>query len=371
MKVKKLFIVLSFLVILIGCDKELHEPTRSFYMGFTPFPYAISQEAVDFSYQKITEDSDIVDHHFDNGIPWLEALQNQPFHSNILNDWAYRKSKTPEGHKIYVSIAALSVDRNGLAKYRGENDDMALPSPWDTYQFNDQNVKAAYLNYCKRIIDFFTPDFFNMSVEANLLYYLKPELWSGYLTFHEYIYTELKKAYPNIVIFSSVTGAHMLEGFFAGNDAIQQRLAVLQILEHSDLYALSFYPYLSNYLGNPIPDNTFDELFGISNKPLAVAETGYAAENFMININGSEVSISSDLQKQNKYMTDLLAACEKHKAKFVINFVSRDYDALWQSIGGKNDLSIAWRDTGLYDENGNARLAHTTWRKYLGHKIAL
>jgi len=40
-----------------------------------------------------------------------------------------------------------------------------------------------------------------------------------------------------------------------------------------------------------------------------------------------------------------------------VNFVLRDYDALWQQIGGNEDLTIAWRDTGLYDEAGAARPA--------------
>jgi hypothetical protein len=367
---KVLKIVLAAIII-AGCSKDDPELTRSFNMGFTPFPYAVSQEAVDFTYQKIAQDADMVNHHFDNGVPWVEALNDEPFHTNITNDWTHRKNSTPPGQKVYISVAPLNIDRNGLGKYRGEAEDMPLPAPWDSYHFSSIEVKTAYVNYCKRIIEFFKPDFFNMAIEANLLYYVNPSLWSEFLDFHEYVYQQLKASYPDLVVFSSVTGAHMLEKFFEGNDHVQQRLAVRQILENSDLYALSFYPYLSNYLGNPFPENTFEELFNISDKPLAIAETGYAAQSFTINTGTGEVTVTSDPVKQHQYLEELLSAAEKHHARFVINFVLRDYDQLWQSIGAKNDLTIAWRDTGLYDEDGNTREAYTTWKGFLSRSLEM
>jgi hypothetical protein len=209
-----------------------------------------------------------------------------------------------------------------------------------------------------------------MNIEANLLYFTNPSLWSNFLDFHQYIYTELKTSFPALKIFSSVTGAHMLPGFFTGNDHIQQRLAVLQILAYSDMYAISFYPFLSTYLGNPYPENIFEELFKITDKPLAIAETGYPAQSFVINSNGVDLSISADEEKQNKFVEDLLIAAQKHKAEFVINFVLRDYNALWNSIGAKNDLTIAWRDTGLLDETGKERAAFFTWKNYLKRTYA-
>jgi hypothetical protein len=360
---KYLLIVCSIFAV-AACSKESNEPTRSFYMGFTPFPPDLTLDGADYVYNGITEQADIIDHHFDNGVPWIEAYEDLPFHENIINDWAFRKSRTSPQETIYVSVSALRIDRDSLALYRGAQDNMPLPKPWNTYRFNDEHVKTAYVNYCKRLIEYFQPAFFNMNVEANLLYFVNPSLWTDFLEFHTYVYTQLKAAYPSIKIFSSVTGAHMLQGFFDNNDYVLQRLAVLQIVAQSDLYAISFYPYMSKYLGNAYPDNMFDELFNISDKPLAIAETGYPAQSFDINVNGTLLSVVSDEEKQNKYIGDLLSAVDKRKGLFVINFVLKDYDLLWQQIGGKNDLGIAWRDTGLYDENSKERQSSLTWKKY-------
>ena len=365
----KKFLLLGTVLLLSACSSDEQAEKRTFYLGFTPFPYAISQEAVDFTYSKIATDADIVNHHFDNGVPWVEAEDNSPFHINITNDWQFRKNLTPTGHKVYVSITPINFLRTGLAKYRGAEEDMELPEPWDAYSFNDEPVKAAYLNYCKRIIEFFEPDFFNMAIEANLLYFNNSPLWNDYLELHQYVYAELKSSYPDLPVFCSVVGAHMMPDTFAANDHLALRTATLQLLESSDLYALSLYPYLTAYLGNPYPENMLKELFSIRDLPLAIAETGYAAQTFSIDMEGGTLIIVSNQDKQQKYINDLLKACTKRKAKFVINFVLRDYDDLWEEIGSPTGIEIAWRDSGLYDENGNERQALSSWRNYLNKPL--
>jgi hypothetical protein len=324
---------------------------------------------VEYTYEKISENSDIINHHFDNGVPWVESLTGADYPENIMNDWSFRKSMTPRDDIVYVSVAALRSARDGLALYRGSADDMPLPEPWDSYPFNHENVKTAYLAYCKRTIDYFEPDYFNMNIEANLLHFLNPALWSDFIELHRYVYQELKTAYPALVIFASVTGAHLLDGYFEGNDHVAQRDAANEIIEYSDLYALSFYPHLSGFLGNPYPTISFDELLSISNKPFAIAETGYPAQSFNIDADGTMVTVQSDPIKQDAYLRDVLRACEKGKALFLIQFVIRDYDQLWEDLGSREDLTIAWRDTGLLDEEGQKRMSYNTWRTYFQRRI--
>jgi hypothetical protein len=358
-----LFTACAAILFLFSCSKDKEPDTRSFYMGFTPFPYALSATASNDVYEKLKADGDIVNHHFDNGIPWQEALTGASFPQAVLDDWNYRKCKIVGDQKLLLSVTPINLSRTGLALLRGSADNMPLASPWSEYTFNHADVKTAYLNYCKRVIDFFQPHYFNMAIEANLLYQNKPEQWSAYMDLHTYIYHELKVAYPQLPIFSSVSGTSLMKGFIEGNDAVQQRLAVLQLMEYSDMYALSFYPYLSTYRGNAFPGNTLDELFHISGKPLAITGTGYVAQSFSMQTSGSPVTIEGNQLKQQKYFYDLLSACEKRKAEFVISFVVRDYDQLY-SQAGASAVNIAWRDAGLYDENGMPRLALLPWKEY-------
>lgn len=366
--IKKTILSILMAAALMACNKDTEPETRSFHMGFTPFPYENSLAGVNDAYARIESDADIINHHFDNGVPWIEALNEEPFHPAIMADWDFRKAKLNPNQKVYVSVAPLNFTRDGLAPYRGEEDNMPLPDPWNSYSFNHVNVRAAYFNYCKRLIDYFEPDYFNMGVEANLFYFFNPDKWYQYLQFHEYVYTQLKSTFPDLPIFTSVSGAILLPDFVSGNDHVQQLIPVLELMDYSDLYGVSFYPYLSDFKGNPYPENTFEELFSISQKPLAIAETGYAAQSFSMDTGSGPTTIDSDPAKQQKYINDLLSASERYKASFVINFLVRDYDQLWAQIGSPTDLLIAWRDTGFYDENGNPRQALDTWRKYLSKK---
>lgn len=353
----------------LACSKDEEVKSRAFMMGFTPFPYEISLEGVEYAYEKLATEADIINHHFDNGVPWPEALSGDEFSDFIMDDWKFRKNRTEPGHKTYVSVSPINSFRDDLAAYRGSEDNMPLPAPWDGYAFNDDHVKTAYLNYCKRAIEFFEPDYFGMSIETNLLYVLNPGAWTDYLELHEYIYQQLKFFYPELPVFSSLSGAPLLEGFLNGSDHVQQRLAAMQVLQVSDYYAISFYPHLSSHMGNPYPEGTFDELFSISTKPLIIAETGYTAQAFSMDAGNGAFTIDTDQEKQKKFVDDLLAASEKWKARFVIYFNVRDYDQLWVQIGSPMDLNIAWRDAGLYDEGGNPRPALNSWRDWFKRRL--
>lgn len=367
-RTKAIVICISIAAILSACDKEDYEQTRSYYMGFTPVPYESSVDAAAYTYRALSENADIVSHQFNTGVPWAEALAGENFGEEIMNDWIFRKNQTNASQKVYISVSPINSFHNGLAPYYRTEGNIPLAAPWDSYTFNSDEVKTAYLNYCTRIIDFFNPDYFNMAMEANLLYVNKPAAWSAYVDFHQYIYRELKQRYPKLAVFCSLSGAHLLKGLIVNNDHVQQRLAAMQLLEYSDLYSLSFYPCLTSLLGNPYPVNTFDDLFNISDKPLAIAETGYAAQSFSINTGAGRVTIEADADKQEKYIRDLLTACLKRKAVFVINFAVRDYDKLSEQMGSSADSKTDWRDTGFLDEKGVPRKAYVTWKEFLIRK---
>ena len=44
------------------------------WTGFTPFPYDFGLSAVEETYDIAAEHSDMITFHFDNGVPWSEAL---------------------------------------------------------------------------------------------------------------------------------------------------------------------------------------------------------------------------------------------------------------------------------------------------------
>ncbi|MBX3086834.1 MAG: glycosyl hydrolase 53 family protein [Anaerolineae bacterium] len=357
-----LFLVLILGFLAVPARVTARPASRSYYLGFTPFPYDISFDAVNFTYDKIATDADLISHAFDNGVPWPEALSGKEFHANVMGDWNLRKTKTPTDHKVYVQITPINLMRNALAPYRAEKDDLPLPVPWDSYAFNAPEVKQSYLNYCRRVIAYFDPDFLAIGIEVNLLMQNRPDLWPSYVELHRYVYGELKKEYPTLPIMVTFQVTAMLEGYQPEYDHQRQMQALRDLIDYTDIFAMSVYPYFSVYTTQRLPTDIFDQLAALTDKPLAVSETGYPAQPFTLT--QPPVTFETDETKQNRYISLLLAKANEYNFKFIINFVLRDYDRIWE-LTGKSDFVAVWRDTGLYDENGKPRQALQTWKDAL------
>ncbi|MBN2079510.1 MAG: hypothetical protein JW838_11135 [Spirochaetes bacterium] len=343
---------------------------RSYHMGFTPFPSeAGSFPAMEFIYDAIGDNADLVAHHFDNGIPWDESLSGDPYPSNIQFDWDYRRTHTPAKHKVYVAVTPLDSDRDALApEWTAVGDNQPLTHPWDGYaaanEFNHDDVKDAYLNYCRRVVDYFDPDYLAFGIEVNLLKHNTPAAWAAYLELHQHVYAALKAEYPRLPIMATLTGMDLLEGYTAVDHA-DQMAALADVIDYTDYYAISLHPHLSAIIPDlVVPDDMFEELFSLSDKPPCITETSFLAETLTM-IDYPTYLAYGTPEKQRDYVNRLLSEADRLGLRFVVYFLVRDYDALWVQLGSPENILKAWRDTGLYDENGNPRPALEAWRSRL------
>jgi hypothetical protein len=118
-----------------------------------------------------------------------------------------------------------------------------------------------------------------------------------------------------------------------------------------------------------LPADHFSALADLApDKPFAVAETGWPAEDvtapFPVTIPASETT-------QRAYVARLLTDADGLSAAFVMWFVSRDYDDLWESylqFLPNAPLLRLWRDNGLYTGDGQRRPALETWRGWLARR---
>ncbi len=333
---------------------------RPYRLGFTPFPHDISFEAIDFAYDHIADDADLIMHHFDNGVPWPEALADDPWPFGFQAELEDRLHRTAPDQVILLSLTPISWWRDGLALYRGDEGDQPLPAEWEGRAFDDPDVMTAYPNYVLRMVEFFQPDYVNIGIEVNLLLSKRPDLWPGYLALQQATYEAVKAEYPDLPVFVSVVGAAYLPEADTGDDPVAQRAALPDILASSDYFALSLYPYMTAYMTGPLPDSFFEQIFALSDKPLAISETGYPAQPFTI----SGLTFDGTPEKQADYFSRLLDYAQEREMVFVVNFILHDYDALWEKVGS-TDFAAIWRDTGLYDEDGSTRPALDVWRAAL------
>ncbi len=365
---KKLFSMLIILFVVSACgssgggDNDSNTASRSYYLGFTPFPYAISTEAVDFSYDTISNNADLVAHHLEEGVPWDELDLNQGienFPTELRDGWALRRAKSPPGHLNYVAISPIALQRNAIAP-RPDSVGGGLPA-WLT-AFNLDRTKTAYLRYSIEAIEYFDPDYLVIGIEVNELRHSRPDLWDDYLELHRDTYNSLRALYPELSISVSVTGMNLIPGYTdatATTEKYNEQLAALgAVMAYSDLYCLSLHTFISALLADTvISTDELQQIFAANDKPLAVCETSYPAQVFTL----GALTWNGDSSKQQQYFENLFSVIENHAAEFIVSFVIRDYDDLWVSLGSPDDFNKLWRDTGFYDEAGSARPVLETW----------
>ncbi len=366
---KKIFYtVTAFLLICISCKKNNHlEETRSFYMGTTPWPADFTEKEVDNAYDFINNHCDIVSHHFDEGIPYEEVFYNLPMPATLQQDLQSRKTKTASGKKIFLSVAALNLSRKEKPDYYA-NDPVAdsIKSYWQQLPFNDSKVVTAYINYISLLIDTFQPLYVNYGVESNLNTW-DPAAFNLYKNFLSLVYSQLKIKYPDIPFFISFMVDETAGGYNYAS----------QLLSYTDFIGLSAYPYVtvsSSGNGNTdpanFPGNYFTKFADLDvNKPLAFAETGYIAQDLLI----PAISLNKQGKDawQKAYLEQVCQLCNDRKAKLLIWFCHKDYDAginTLKTLGLYQYLFDFWRDTGLEDETGRQRPAYQSWLQWMEKK---
>jgi len=340
---------------------------RPFYMGFTPFPPDITPEAIGRTYKGIAANADIICHHFDDGVPWPEALEGKLFSKHLTDGWNTRRDNTPANFKVFVAVTPLNAFRKGMALYHGEKDNMPLPKAFENRAFDDPEIMKAYLQYCRRTVTYFKPDYLAIGIEVNELVHNSPEKWPGFVTLYKHVYSRLKMDYPQMPIFATFTLHNMLqEGW---SDIELQREKVREFLTEVDIVGISFYPFMKTLGAPERPFEAFDWIREfVGDKPIAITETGFPAEP--THLKDFNVTLPGGEQSQAAYIESVLSAAGRDRYLFVIAFLYQDYDALWEKIKGSfsGDWAAAWRDCGLIDGDGKERPAHEVWRKYVRAK---
>ncbi|NJM80162.1 MAG: hypothetical protein HC854_12085 [Flavobacterium sp.] len=198
MKINVLYIVL--IVFLISCkpDDVVIEENRNFHMGVTPWPGNFTLSDLDIAYDFINNHCDIVSHHFDEGIPYEEAFNNQTMPIELQQQIEYRNAKTNDDKKILLSIAALDLTRKSKAEYHDKSlVSNAIKQEWMTKDFNDATVITAYINYVNYLINAFNPNYVNFGVESNVETFEVLE-FAKYKDFIAQVYASLKATHPNL-----------------------------------------------------------------------------------------------------------------------------------------------------------------------------
>lgn len=402
-------------------------PTRPFYMGFTQLMYDVPTDPYQTEWTKawtdfnLWKEGDITAIHMDGGVPWTEALNDDlssfepPYAQSLRGSWRLASGRLIPGRKLLVSINPLGIPRRVIAPYWGygqgftyatdftrvgdgqfsDNEARMPPAPFDAYPLNHPDVKRAYLNYARRVLSYFHPDYLCIGIEVSAAQIADPTVFRQYLELHKYVYQALKadpkSAHTKILVSISATsfmtdeyGPLLVDKLGENGIAYKYdemgagvRQGVIQalhdILPYTDIVGLSLYLHYGKYNAYALPASVYDSLFstlkeaGLGNKPIAVTESGYAGDAYTL-FERSLFAASEEKQERHIKLMFYELTKQPNPVEFIINYEIRDTDYAWQrlAVGAPDPRFVEFykyfRDMGLYDGDGNERSSLQKWR---------
>jgi hypothetical protein len=236
-------------------------------------------------------------------------------------------------------------------------------------------VKTAFLNYVTAAVEALRPTHVALNVEANILLAKAPDKWTAFKDFNAFVYTALKQRYPQLVVFSTIQYEHML-GLTEESRSLALQLRdsytdvlegeVRALLQHSDLVAISTYPFIIENNRYVRPDGRLDldyyerayALGRTLGKPVAFEQTGYISRDLYVA--SRDVTVPGSEAAQRLFVEHLLRDAHTENVAFVINFIGTDYGTAY----GTSDGAMTWAYTGLWHEDGTPKAALASWDAY-------
>ncbi len=392
-------------------------PTRTFWMGTTPF----SATPTSFPYWKFENlnDKDLLSIHADDfwGVPWDQCnAAGCSLPASWAAKWATLANAARATRKtMYLAVSPLGARKTLAAKLDANGNKIENWAPVDgngCYDFandaNAANYKAAYVSYVKYLINLIGPRYVSPAIEMNIPFSQCPSQKSAWIAWYRDVHNALKTAHPSIKMFATFQMEHMYgisdaQAACAPGTApaacFDQRLAEALAIP-GDRIAFSSYPigwkYRADY-SYSYPTDTFVRVKAATTRKIWIAETGWAAVKVLQSYpHGFSGVCGFDLfpetiannMEQEGYLRWLLGEAQARGFEAVIWWLNRDYldgavaatcpcdpmtsdtcvltDTFYRAGGvtGETLLRI-FGNMALRHYDGSPRPAHAVWRDYV------
>jgi len=324
-------------------------------MGFTRWPSDLTADGVQTAGAFANAHGDIVSVMFIGGIPWPEAHDGKPFSKDVEANLRYRP---PAGKKLFLSISPLNQDRSAIAPYWGEKDNLPLPPPWDKLPLDSPEVLKAYPAFVLRAVAAMHPDYLAIGIESNVLLSHDRTRWAQLKTLHRSTYRAVKAKYPDLPICFTTEVIHYkrLATEARGTD---QAGEVADLMQTSDLFAMSVYPFMSAAVPSPLPADFFDFARQF-HKPIAISESGMISQD--VTLKSLHITLHGSEADQTAWIQQLLQTATRDRYAFVINFATTDFEKLCDRLPPPaDDIARIWAYTGLQTSSKHPKPALPLW----------
>ncbi|MFT5351091.1 MAG: hypothetical protein ACI9MF_001912, partial [Gammaproteobacteria bacterium] len=356
-------VFLNIVLLLLVSTLSRAETVEPLY-GFTAFPYDLSVEAIEKTYETVLGHSSFFPLHLDDCVPWHALLSGTAIPQWVLDDWRDTRRRVGKSRPIYIAITPTGTDRRTIAPACGKNKDEKRKAPRKlrNISFDSALFQKIYLAYAEKVIRFFDPRFINIGIEMSELSLSHPNEWQAFENLYRTSLQSIKRSHPQ----TQVGIEFVLQSIMTPRVGQQMRPAV----EISDFICISFYPYGSAagvaQGAVPLPKGRaqwrkpLKWLREYTDKPLAVCETGYASRPFTLNI-GEGIAFEGNLKSQALFLEDMVKFAKRDNYLFVVWFTAIDYDRLLDKMPDAPEWFGIWKSTGLYDRDLKPKPAWRHW----------
>ena len=261
-------------------------------MGFTSWPWAATQQAVDETADFIRRNGDSVAEQFDNGVPWNALLHGEPWPEKFEAEIKGRVSHKQGLDTVILSLNPLSIARDGIAPDIGTGTTVDLT---DRYIFQDRRLATAYGEYAGRMLLRFHATYLVYGIEVNEFLAKHPEQWTDFVYFMKRA-REIILKYDDLYLGVSVSLHNLVQ--LPPKERAQAIQKLRELTDGDKFIAISYYPFLAGHRSRQQIKEDFaiaDQLRSPKNtiQFMIVSETAEIAEPLVIpslkvNIAGSE-----------------------------------------------------------------------------------
>jgi hypothetical protein len=322
-------------------DSARSGPARAFMMGFSTVPRELNADAYADTFGLAAQHGEIV--LIQRTPPWSDFLPGASVGSDTADTTASEKAQIADKKlKLFFAIDPTdgSTGRDRLAD---------LPPSLSGKNFGDPGVRAAFISYAKYVAVNYKPAYLALGVEMNLYYEKDKEDFANFKTLYAQAYDAVKEISPATQV--TVTFQYEdLQGLLPTSDKHFPDWQLVRAFDPKlDLVTISTYPSFAFASADAIPADYYSQLTAFTDKPVAIAEMGYASA-----AGGQHLNDGTE-QDQKAFLVRALSDAGTLHMPFVIWF------AAWDPSFAKDSAYSVFQHIGLMRSDGGEKPAWQTW----------
>ena len=324
-----------------GSSTPTSGPPRSFLMGISTLPRELNGKAYSDAFDLAAANGEVV--LIQRAPPWADFLPNADISDTTAKTTASEKQAISDDHlKLFFAIDPTdgTTGRDRLAD---------LPASLAGRNFADPGVRSAFLAYAQYVAINYHPAYLALGVEMNLYDDKNPDDFENFKSLYFEAYDQVKEASPETQV--TVTWQYEdLQGRLPTEDPHFPSWQLVKAFDaKTDVAAISTYPSFSFARTSDIPPSYYSQLRGFTDKPIVIAEMGYASAPGVQGINdGTEA-------EQAAFVTRALTEAQDLQMPLVIWF------AAWDPAYAQDTAFGVFQHIGLLQQDGTEKPAWALW----------